>query len=223
MKFSWKNIENWGSWKSQFFLSWPFWFFLYQNASTSRILDTSPQGLISSSQYFFMNISWIGPWVSRVEWCQGHWCGSIYLVVRLSDVSSKIGKTCIFCVFMPFLGLYWTASQPDMLSHINAQSKDQSMKFFEKKIIRHSRSTLDGFSGWYLPLVSLSEGSNSRVGFGCWMSWYWERSFGYSFSVVVVGGMRCYWWRSFECPSSVVAVDGDVGPFVEGGSCRVLV
>ena len=36
---------------------------------------------------------------------------------------------------MPFLGLYWTASQPDMLSHINAQSKDQSMKFFEKKLL----------------------------------------------------------------------------------------
>ena len=28
LKFSQKNIENWGSWKTQFFLSRPFWFFL---------------------------------------------------------------------------------------------------------------------------------------------------------------------------------------------------
>ena len=27
MKFSWKNIENWGSWKMIFFLSRPFWIF----------------------------------------------------------------------------------------------------------------------------------------------------------------------------------------------------
>ena len=23
-------------------------------------------------------ISWIGPWVSRIDWCEGHWCGSTY-------------------------------------------------------------------------------------------------------------------------------------------------
>ena len=27
---------------------------------------------------FFMKISWIGPWVSRIDWCQGHWSGSTY-------------------------------------------------------------------------------------------------------------------------------------------------
>ena len=47
--------------------------------------------------------SWIGPWISSIDWCQGHWCGSIYMVVRLSDVSSKAGKKCIFCVFRLFL------------------------------------------------------------------------------------------------------------------------
>ena len=86
-------------------------------------------------------ISQIGPWVSRIDWCEGHWCGSTYIAVRLSDISSKTGKKCIFCVFRPFLSLCRTASRPYRLSHINAlridQSywlKNQSMKFSQKNI-----------------------------------------------------------------------------------------
>jgi hypothetical protein len=30
---------------------------------------------------FFAKISWIDPWVSRINWCEGHWCG----IVRLSN------------------------------------------------------------------------------------------------------------------------------------------
>ena len=56
-------------------------------------------------QYVFSKTSWIGPWVSRIDWCKGHWCGSTYMVERLSNVSSKTGKKCIFCVFRPFLSL----------------------------------------------------------------------------------------------------------------------
>ena len=40
---------------------------------------------IANSQNCFAKISW----VSRIDWCEGHWCGSIYMVVRLSDISSK--------------------------------------------------------------------------------------------------------------------------------------
>ncbi len=93
----------------------------------------------ANSQYFFMKISWIGPWVSRIDWCEGHWCGSTYMVVRLSDISSKTGKKCIFCVFCLFLSLRRTVSRPYRLSHIIAlyinQSywpKDQSMKVWQK-------------------------------------------------------------------------------------------
>ena len=43
-------------------------------------------------------ISWIGPLVSRIDWCKGHWRGLTYMV-RLSDISSKTDKKCIFCVF----------------------------------------------------------------------------------------------------------------------------
>ena len=35
LKFSRKNIENWGSWKSQFFLSRPFWFFFQKKGFAS--------------------------------------------------------------------------------------------------------------------------------------------------------------------------------------------
>ena len=38
------------------------------------------------------------------------------MVVRLSDISSKTGKKCIFCVFRLFLSLCPTASQPYRLA-----------------------------------------------------------------------------------------------------------
>ena len=64
-----------------------------------------------------------------------------YMVVRLSDVSSKTSKKCIFCVFRLFWRLCQTASRPYKLSHINAlrinysyTSKDQSQKFSGKNI-----------------------------------------------------------------------------------------
>jgi hypothetical protein len=70
---------------------------------------------IANSQIFFIKISWIGPWVNRINWCEGHWCGSFSrLILRLCR----------------------TASWPYRLSHINAlhinqsyQPKGQSMKF----------------------------------------------------------------------------------------------
>ena len=67
---------------------------------------------IANSQIFFVKISGIRPWVSRIDWCKGHWCSSTYLALSLSDISSKTGKKCIFCVFRPFLTLCWTTSQP---------------------------------------------------------------------------------------------------------------
>ena len=65
---------------------------------------------IANSQNLFVKISWIGPWISRIDWCKGHWCDSTYMAVRLSDISSKIGKKYIFCVFRPFLSLCRKAS-----------------------------------------------------------------------------------------------------------------
>ena len=66
---------------------------------------------ITNSQIFFVKTSWIGPWVSRIDWCEGHWCGSTYMAMRLSNISSKTDKRCIFCVLRPFLSLGRTASK----------------------------------------------------------------------------------------------------------------
>ena len=44
---------------------------------------------IANSRFFFAKISEIGPWVSWVDWCEGHWCGSICMVVRRSEISSQ--------------------------------------------------------------------------------------------------------------------------------------
>ena len=40
----------------------------------------------ANSQYFFMKISWIGPWVNRIDWWQVHCCDLTYVIVRLSDI-----------------------------------------------------------------------------------------------------------------------------------------
>ena len=44
---------------------------------------------IANSRKIFAKISWICPWISRIDWCKGHWFGSTYIVVRLSNISSK--------------------------------------------------------------------------------------------------------------------------------------
>ena len=66
---------------------------------------------------FFMKFLWFGPWVSRIDWCEGHWNVSTYMVVRLSDISSKTDKKCVFCVFRLFVGqphdhISWDISMP---------------------------------------------------------------------------------------------------------------
>ena len=45
----------------------------------------------------FSKISMIGPWVSWIDWCKAHWCGSTYMVVRLSNTMH----------FFVFLGCFW--------------------------------------------------------------------------------------------------------------------
>ena len=96
---------------------------------------------VAKSWAISAKISWIGPRVNRIDWCKGHWCGSIYIAARLSDISTIIGKKCILCVFSPFLSLCRRTSWPYRLSHINAlrinqsyKSKDQSIKFRRKSL-----------------------------------------------------------------------------------------
>ena len=43
----------------------------------------------ANPQYFFVKISWMGPWVSGIDWCKGHWFFTTYMAVRLSGISLK--------------------------------------------------------------------------------------------------------------------------------------
>ena len=95
-------------------------FFFFEKKIQNGRLKKSSFFKIANSQNFFAKISEIGPWVSRIEWCEGHRCSSMYMAVRLSDKSSKTAKKCIFGTFWLFLSFCRTASRPHTLSYIDA-------------------------------------------------------------------------------------------------------
>ena len=64
---------------------------LLKNKIQNGQLKKSAFFKIPNSQNFFAKISQIRPLVSRIDWCKGHQCGSTYMAVRLSDISSKTG------------------------------------------------------------------------------------------------------------------------------------
>ena len=99
--------------------SWEKIFFFEKKIQNGR-LKKSSFFKITNSLNFFAKIYQMGPWVSRIEWCEGHWCSLTYMAVRLSDKSSKTAKKCIFCTFWLFLSFCRTASRPHTLSYINA-------------------------------------------------------------------------------------------------------
>ena len=47
-------------------------FFLQKKIQNGRLKKRSFFNSVNS-QYFFVKISWIGPWASRIDWCEGHW------------------------------------------------------------------------------------------------------------------------------------------------------
>ena len=112
--FIWKNKNKFFSWKRN------------QNGQPKNFIFKLYQFSI-----FFVKISWIGPLVIRLV---GHWCGSTYMVVRLSNVCSK--TKCIFFVFrlfcpyvrQPHDHIGWATSMP--LASINPTNR--SMKFSQK-------------------------------------------------------------------------------------------
>ena len=107
-------------------LSWFSWewskkkFFFFEKKIQNGRLKKSSFFKIANSQNFFAKISQIRPWVSRIEWCEGHRCSSMYMAVRLSDKSSETAKKCIFGTFWLFLSFCRTASRPYTLSYIDA-------------------------------------------------------------------------------------------------------
>ena len=86
--------------------------FFFEKKIQNGRLKKSSFFKIANPQNFFAKISQIGPWVSRIEWCKGHWCSSTYMAVRLSDKSLKTAKKYRKCIFWPFLSFCRTASRP---------------------------------------------------------------------------------------------------------------
>ena len=82
------NLE-WFSWE----WSKRIFFFFFLKEKKIKMADFSkwPFFKIANSRNFFAKISQIGPWVSRIDWWEGHQCDSTYMAVRLSNVSSKKG------------------------------------------------------------------------------------------------------------------------------------
>ena len=105
--------------------------------------ESSPSAEINNTSYFFPKISGIGPCVSRINWCERQRCDSIYMVVRLSDVTT--GKKCIFCVFAcfrPYIGqpdnhLGWATSLP--YTSIHPTDPSSNPWNFCEKILRIGR------------------------------------------------------------------------------------
>ena len=89
-----------------------------------------------------MKFPWIGPWDSRINWCEGHWYSSTYKVVRLSDISSKTDKKCVFCVFRLFWAyvgqphdhISWAKPMP--FASINSTNPRTNPWEFHEKILR---------------------------------------------------------------------------------------
>ena len=93
-----------------------------------------------------------GPWIRRIDWCKGHWCGANYIVVRLSDISSKTGKKCIFFVFLghfwgyfrqPHNHIGWATSM--LFSSINFANPRTNPGNFHEKILRIGELTISVF------------------------------------------------------------------------------
>ena len=98
-----------------------------------------------------MKFPWIGPWFSRISWCEGHWFGSTYMVVRQSDISSKQPKNTknsFFVCFWAYVGqphdlISWAVPMP--FASINSTILRTNPWKFHEKILRIGRAGKWGF------------------------------------------------------------------------------
>ena len=79
-------------------------FFWKKNFLNGRLIKTEIFKT-ANSRNFLAKILWIDPWLSSIDWCEGHWCGLTYMVVRLKN--SLNTQKVHFCLF---LSLCWTVS-----------------------------------------------------------------------------------------------------------------
>ena len=104
--------------------SWKWSIFFWKKNSKMAYLNELTFSIPPILNIFFSKISSIGPWVSRIDWCEGLWCSLTYMVVRLSDISSKTGKICIFWVSR----VDWCKGQQCGLTYMAVRLSDISSK-----------------------------------------------------------------------------------------------
>ena len=86
----------------------------------------------ANSKYFFVKISWIGPWVSIIDWWEGHWHGSTYMVVSHKPKNSLKTQKTQKMHFLPVFELI-------LDSHINALCINHprtNPRNFHEKVLR---------------------------------------------------------------------------------------
>ena len=90
-------------------MKWQLWTNCYQYGFLRNIYVIRIRVVCNFNQIMLLMIFFWHPKGRKIQ--------PTYMVVRLSNIRSKTPKNCIF---RPFLSLWWTASQPFRLSHINA-------------------------------------------------------------------------------------------------------
>ena len=122
---------------------------------------------IVNSQKFFVKISQIVLWYRRIDWCQGHWCSSTYMVVRLSEIRAKRGKKMCFLRFLAkhsrnlfenwrfWKRPFWKIGHCEKSAILNffLQNKTKDC-FILMKISPNWYGRMDGSNIWCLPCFS---------------------------------------------------------------------
>ena len=135
--------------------------------------------MVHQFSIFFAKISWIGPLVSRINWCEGHWFGSTYMVVRLSDKRKTHKKKCIFV----FLGCFWAyVGQPD--DH-------------------RSWATSMPFASFHCMNLRTNPWKKKNENWRNWkMSFFFSRPFWIFFCFIPIKTFKFYWLARFPAPKS---------------------
>ena len=112
--FSWKKNSKWPTQKNLIFQLRQFSIFFHEN---------------------FMD------WSLGYLLMQGHWCGSTYMVMRLSDISSKTGKKCMSRPFWFFLLHLNENKQPVHMRYHLFLQYEWFLQNLEKDFIRTNMHT----------------------------------------------------------------------------------
>ena len=126
--------------KSVFFFEWnKFFFFFFEKNIQNGRLKKSSFFKIANSRNFFAKISEIGPRVSRIEWCEGHWCSSTYVAVTKAQKQPKSTENAFFGCFWAFVRqphghIHWATLMP--FTSFNPTNPRTDLRDFREKISR---------------------------------------------------------------------------------------